>query len=95
MFLLGTEGTVELRKNTDIEGRPGGDHLFLTDRAGTRYVDCSTTPITYGENLRDDVMNRTETAMPQAHCFYAMELALKAQANAERLAGARPARAVS
>jgi hypothetical protein len=28
--------------------------------------------------------------MPQAHCFLATELALKAQANAARLAGQRP-----
>jgi hypothetical protein len=31
------------------------------------------------------VLNRTETAMPQAHCFLAMELVLKAQARARRL----------
>ena len=30
----------------------------------------------------DDVLNRTETAMPQEHCFLAMELALKAEKNA-------------
>jgi len=31
------------------------------------------------------VLNRTETAMPQAHCFLATELALRAQANAQRV----------
>ena len=30
-----------------------------------------------------DILRRTETAMPQARCFKAMELALKAQALAE------------
>ena len=91
LFILGTEGTIELRKYVDIEGRPGGDHLFLVDRKGTRHVDCSATKIAYGEALRDDVLNRTETAMPQAHCFYATELALIAQARATRIAGRRPA----
>ena len=43
------------------------------------------------ENLRDDVLNRTETAMTQAHCFLAMELAIAAHAQAEPLAGSRPA----
>ena len=33
--------------------------------------------------------NRTETAMPQAHCFLATELALKAQAQAVRIAARR------
>jgi hypothetical protein len=55
-----------------------------------RHIDCVRTRITYGEQLRDDVLNRTETAMRQSHCFYATELALEAQAQATRLAGARP-----
>ena len=36
LFILGTEGTIELRKYIDIAGRPGGDHLFLVDRQGRR-----------------------------------------------------------
>ena len=90
LFVLGTEGTIELRKYVDISGRPGGDHLFLVDRKGTRHIDCSKTRIVYGENLRDDVNDRTETAMPQDHCFRAMELALQAQARAARITGVRP-----
>jgi predicted dehydrogenase len=90
LFILGTEGTIELRKYADLAGRTGGDHLFLVDRAGVRHIDCSGTRITYGEQLRDDVLNRTETAMPQAHCFLAMEIALKAQAAAKQIAGERP-----
>ena len=78
LFLMGTEGTIELRKYMDIEGRPGGDHLFLTDGKGTRHMDCRDTHLDYGERLRDDVLHRTETAMPQDHCFLAMELALAA-----------------
>ena len=92
LFVLGTEGTIELRKYIDVEGRDGGDHLLLVDKKGTRHIDCSGTKITYGEQLRDDVLNRTETAMTQTHCFYATELALTAQAQAKRLAGTRPAR---
>ncbi|MCP4383791.1 MAG: Gfo/Idh/MocA family oxidoreductase [Hyphomicrobiales bacterium] len=90
LFILGTEGTIELRKYIDIAGRPGGDHLFLVDRDGVRHIDCSATEITYGRQLRDDVLNRTETAMSQAHCFLATELALKAQAMATRIGGSRP-----
>ena len=32
-----------------------------------------------------DILNRTDTAMPQAHCFLASELALRAEADARRL----------
>jgi predicted dehydrogenase len=91
LFILGTEGTIELRKYVDIAGRPGGDHLFLADRTGVRHIDCSNTKVTYGEELRDDVLNRRETAMRQAHCFLAMELALVAEAKATRIGGERPA----
>jgi predicted dehydrogenase len=90
LFILGTGGTIELRKYIDIGGKPGTDHLFLVDRTGVRHIDCSGTKVTYGEELRDDVLNRTETAMPQAHCFRAMELALQAQAKATRIGGKRP-----
>lgn len=85
LFLLGTEGYIELRKNIDIAGRAGDNHLFLVDQQGTRYIDCADTPLLYGRQLVEDVLNRTETAMPQAHCFLACELALVAQQMAVRV----------
>jgi hypothetical protein len=42
--------------------------------------------LSYGEQLVNDIINRTETAMPQAHCFLATELALKAQKQAHKIA---------
>jgi predicted dehydrogenase len=89
LTILGTDGFIEIRKNVDIAGRPGGSHLFLVDQKETRYIDTSATPLPYGEQLVADVLNRTETAMPQAHCFLAMELVLKAQAQAQRVSFAR------
>ena len=85
LTILGTDGFIEVRKNIDIAGRPGGSHLFIVDGKDTRYVDCSAVPLPYGEQLVSDVLNRTETAMPQAHCFLATELMLKAQAQAQRV----------
>lgn len=87
LFILGTEGSIELRKNTDLAGRDGDNHLFLVDKQGTQYIDCSEVPLPYGQQLINDVLNRTETAMPQAHCFLASELALRAQQQATRLTG--------
>lgn len=83
LTILGTEGYIELRKYIDIAGRPGKDHLFLVDRQGTRHIDCSDVDLPYGRQLIADIENRTETAMPQARCFKAMELALTAQQKAE------------
>lgn len=85
LFLLGTEGYIELRKYTDVTGRPGGNHLFWIDQKGTHYEDCSGHELPYGRQLLYDIFNRTETAMTQAHCFLASELALVAEARATRL----------
>jgi predicted dehydrogenase len=82
LTILGTEGSIELRKYLDIGGRPGGDHLFLVDQKQTRYVDCSQVALPFGPQLLDDIRNRTETAMSQAHAFLASELALRAQLQA-------------
>jgi predicted dehydrogenase len=85
LFVLGTDGYFEIRKNIDIAGRNLGSHLFLVDQKGTRYIDCQDVPLPYGEQLINDVLDRTDTAMNQEHCFYAMELALKAEKQAQRI----------
>lgn len=85
LTILGTDGYIEIRKNIDIGGRAGGNHLFLTDQKETRYIDCSQQDLPYGRQLVDDVLNRTQTAMSQEHCFLATELALKAQAQAQKV----------
>ncbi|MPZ17371.1 MAG: gfo/Idh/MocA family oxidoreductase [Luteitalea sp.] len=87
LTILGSDGFIEIRKNIDIGGRPGGSHLFLVDQKETRYVDSSDVTLPYGERLVDDIVNRTETSMPQAHVFLAMELALLAEKDAQRLGG--------
>lgn len=85
VVVLGTDGYMEIRKVVDIAGRPGASHLFLVDRRGTHHFDCSRTPLPYGPQLLADVVQRTETAMSQHHCFLACELALTAQIAANRL----------
>jgi len=87
MFILGTEGYIELRKYADIAGREGGNHLFLVDRKETKYYNCNNVHMPYGEQLVSDVVNRTETAMTQDHCFLATELALRAQKMAIKISG--------
>ncbi len=85
LVVLGTEGYIELRKYVDVAGRPGASHLFLVDGKGSRHVDASGGDLPYGRQLLADVAERTETAMSQAHCFLACQLALEAQAKAVRL----------
>jgi len=85
LTIIGTDGFIEIRKNVDVAGRAGGNHLFLTDQKETRYIDCNNDPLPYGERLVDDVLNRTETAMSQRHCFLATELALLSQQQAQKI----------
>jgi predicted dehydrogenase len=85
LTVLGNEGYIEVRKNVDIGGREGGNHLFVVDGKAVRQIDCSTVELPYGKQLVDDVLNRTETAMTHAHCFLATELALQAQKQAQRV----------
>jgi predicted dehydrogenase len=84
LLILGTEGYIELRKYVDIAGRPGADHLFVIDGAGTEYLDCSDVALHYYPHLVQDVINRTETACPQQHTFEVMRLAITAQQHAAK-----------
>lgn len=86
LTILGTEGFIEIRKNIDIASpHKGGNHLYMVNQKETVYMDCNEVELPFGPQMVDDVLNRTETAMPQEHCFLAMELALIAQQNATRL----------
>lgn len=84
LFLVGTEGTLELRKNLDIEGRAGGDHMFVSNRQRTRYQDCSALPVTYYRDFLEDVRDRTGRMLEGGHVFSVCRLALRCQAEAMR-----------
>jgi predicted dehydrogenase len=79
LFIQGTEGYIEVRKNCDIGGREGGNHLFVVDQSGVHTHDCSNHPLPFGAQFVADVFNRTETAVQQEHTFTASRLALQAQ----------------
>lgn len=83
LLVVGTKGQIEVRKYVDLAGREGGDHLFLVDQEGTRHVECAQAPLPFASQLLVDLVDRTETAVSQAHVFRASELALQAQALAE------------
>jgi predicted dehydrogenase len=79
LFVLGTKGSIEIRKYIDIEGRAGTNHLFLADGQGTRHINCSAQPLDFFQQFVADVAERSETCMTQAHVFKVCELALQAQ----------------
>jgi predicted dehydrogenase len=79
LFILGTEGYIELRKYVDIAGRKGGNHLFIVDRKQARYLDCSNVVLPFAQQFVSDIVNRTRLAQDQTQALLATELVLKAQ----------------
>lgn len=84
LFILGSEGYIELRKYIDPLGRKGTDHLLIVDRKEARYLDCSKLGLPFSRQFLADIVNRSETAQSQEQALLAAELVLKAQKNATR-----------
>lgn len=85
LFILGTDGYIELRKYTDIAGRKGGNHLFVVNKQQPRYIDCNNVVLPFGPQFVADVVNRTHVAQDQEQALLTAELVIKAQMNARRL----------
>jgi len=82
-FIIGTEGTIEIRKYVDLARDQKGDHVYLVNKDGEQYFNVSgKVGFPFFGQLILDCMNRTETAMTQAHAFKAAELCLLAQEQA-------------
>lgn len=86
LFLLGTEGTIELRKYINVAADTSGDHLFLVNKDGEQHFELAgKVGFPFFGELILDCINRTENAMTQEHAFKAAELCVKAQMHAKRV----------
>ena len=87
LFLLGTEGYIELRKYINIgTDDVRGDHVFLVNKDGEQYWNVSgKVGYPFFGQLILDCLNRTENAMTQEHCFKAAELCVRAQMQATKV----------
>ena len=84
LFVLGTEGYIEVRKYNNVAVSSGGNNLFIVDGKSARYIDCSNGPLPFGPQFVADVVNRTHSAQDQVLCLLAADLSIKAQKNAVR-----------
>lgn len=85
-FILGTDGYIELRKYIDIGRDSTGDHVYLVNHQGEQHIPVhGRVGYPFFGRLILDCLNRTENAMTQAHAFKAIELAIRAQMQAERI----------
>jgi predicted dehydrogenase len=83
LFILGTQGYIEVRKYTNVAVSKQGNNLFIVDQKQARYIDCNNVPLPFGPQFVSDIVNRTHTAQDQAQCLLAAELVIKAQKNAK------------
>jgi predicted dehydrogenase len=85
-FILGTKGTIELRKYIDVGREATSDHLYIVDQKGEQHLSLAGKVgyRFFGEFILD-CLHRTEKAMTQEHAFKAAEICLRAQAAAVRL----------
>ena len=83
LFILGTEGFIELRKYIDIGRDSGKDHLYIANQDVEKYIHCAgKVGYPFFGQLILDCLNGTEHAMTQEHAFKAAELCLLAQRDA-------------
>jgi predicted dehydrogenase len=85
LFVLGTDGYIEVRKYANVAVAKQGNNLFVVDGKSARYIDCNNGPLPFGPQFVSDIVNRTHTAQDQAQCLLAAELSIRAQLGAKRV----------
>jgi len=83
LFILGTDGYMEVRKYANIAVSKQGNNLFVVDNKQARYIDCNPMSLPFGPQFVADVVNRTHVAQDQDQCLLAAELVIKAQRQAK------------
>lgn len=83
LFILGTDGYIEIRKYTNVAVNKQGNNLFIVNNKEARFIDCNNMPLPFGPQFVADVVNRTHIAQDQTQCLLAAELVIKAQKNAK------------
>jgi predicted dehydrogenase len=85
LFILGTNGYIEVRKYANVAVSHEGNNLFIVDKDVARQIDCNNMPLPFGPQFVADIVNRTHVAQDQDQCLLAAELSIKAQMNAARV----------
>jgi predicted dehydrogenase len=84
-FILGTDGSIELRKYLDVARDAPSSKLFLVNGEGEQEIEClGQTGFPFFGQFILDCIHRTENVMTQTHAFKAAELSMAAQAVAEQ-----------
>ena len=84
LFVLGTDGYIELRKYANVAVSKQGNNLFVVDGKRARFIDCNNGALPFGPQFVADIVGRTHTAQDQTQCLLAAELSIRAQLAAKR-----------
>jgi hypothetical protein len=82
LFILGTNGYIEVRKYVDVARSKAGNNLFIVDKDQARFIDCNNLELPFGPQFVSDVVNRTHMAQDQTQALLATELVIRAQMKA-------------
>ena len=84
VFIIGTKGTIEIRKYINVATDDSGDHVFIVDKDGEHHewVTGKVGFPFFGEFILDCI-HGTDTAMDEAHVLESMRLAIDADNKAE------------
>lgn len=86
LMLLGTNGSIEVRKNTDLaSGQPGGNHVLLADHDGVQRVDCENVELGHAKDLLAAVAGETNWFSHPENSLRVLDLCLQAESLASRL----------
>lgn len=85
LFILGTEGYIEVRKYIDVTRSKSGNNLYIVNKESARYIDCNNLSLPFGPQFVSDIVNRTHRAQDQTQCLLAAELVVRAQVKAQHV----------
>lgn len=86
VFIMGSEGTIEIRKYINVGEENVGDLVYLVtrDREEKFHVTGKVGFVFFGDFILD-CMERTERAMTQEHVFNAMRVTIEAESMAQHI----------
>ncbi|MDR2542359.1 MAG: Gfo/Idh/MocA family oxidoreductase [Treponema sp.] len=84
VFIIGTEGTIEIRKYLDVGVSNQGDIVYLVNKDGELRIQTrGKMGFAFFADMIRDCIHRTDTAMSQRHILESMRLAVEAQETAQ------------
>jgi len=84
VFIIGTDGYIEVRKYIDVGVSAAGDNVFLVNKSGEKKIEAAgKIGFEFFAQMIRDCIDKTDTAMTQEHILESTRLAIQAQETAE------------